>query len=157
MNFTPSRSKVSPLPPTLPESHRAMPLSLSCTALAPSATADAWTPGALHPGLQGSQSASTPHAPPHPDSPPAHSNFLFKSKATHPLPESPLFLWRTLPYTLLAMMNTVYCVCFKEVYLIAPFFLSLLLTSPMPAFSLGFLGGNDEHMIFFSHFSNSLF
>lgn len=51
MNFTPSRSKVSPLPPTLPESHRAMPLSLSCTALAPLATADAWTPGALHPGL----------------------------------------------------------------------------------------------------------
>lgn len=37
----------------------------------------------------------------------------------------------------------------KKFYLIAPFFLFLLLTSPMPAFSLGFLGGNDEHINFF--------
>lgn len=37
----------------------------------------------------------------------------------------------------------------EKFYLIAPFFLFLLLASPMPAFSLGFLGGNDEHMNFF--------
>lgn len=160
MNFTPSRSEVSPLPTTLPESHRAMP---------PPSPPPPWPPRPSRtPGRPDAQGPA-PRAPLAASPPPLHTphptptllqhipTFYLKSKATHPLPDSPLFLWRTLPYTLLPMMNTVYCVCFKEVYLIAPFFLSLLLTSPMPAFSLGFLGGNDEHMNFFSHFSNSLF
>ena len=157
MNFTPSRSKVSPLPPTLPESHRAVP---------PPSPAPLWPLG--HCGRLDVRGPA-PRAPLAASPPPLHTphptpillqhipTFYLKSKATHPLPDSPLFLWRTLPYTLLPMMNTVYCVCFKEVYLIAPFFLSLLLTSPMPAFSLGFLGGNDEHMNFFFSLSNSLF
>lgn len=116
---------------------------LSCTSLPTShlRCPRACTHGSLgiHSGVA-REASSTPHAPPCLNSPLAHSNFLFKKVKLPPrLPDSPLFLWRTLPYTILQMMNTVY-VCALKFYLIAPF-LSLLLTSPMPAFSLRFLGG----------------
>ena len=110
MNFTPLRSKVSPLPPTLPESHCAMP---------PPSPVPPWpprplrAPGRLGPctqGSTGSQSASTPHAPPHPDSPPAHSNFLFKSKATHPLPDPPFSMENVALYSTSDDEHCVVCV-----------------------------------------------
>lgn len=82
-------------------------------------------------GLHWQQSPPSPHAPPDPDSPQHIPTFYLKSKATHHSLIPLFFYGRCL---ILPMMNTVYCVCFKEVYLIAPFFLSLLLTSPMPAF-----------------------
>lgn len=122
MNFTPSRSKVSPPSPKHCRSRIVPCPSLSCTSLAPSATAGAPGPctqgttgiqlhlrrgsrGRLHSTFPCPTPALLQHIP----------TFYLKSKATHGLPDSPLFLWGALPYTLLPMMNTVYCVRFKEV------------------------------------------
>lgn len=59
-----------------------------------------------------------------------------------------LFLWRTLPYTLLQMMNTVYCVCFKVLFNCS--LLPVLVTHlPHASFQFRVLGGNDEHINFF--------
>lgn len=152
MNFTPSRSKVSPPPPTLPESHHcAMPLS----------PAPPWPP-------------ATSGAPgPAPRAPPAPTHLLRRPRgrlhSTGPGPATTLlqhiptfylktklptdsptpFLWRTLPYTLLQIMNTVYCVCFKDVLFNCSLLPVLVTCLPHACFQWRVLGGNDEHTDFF--------
>lgn len=142
MNFTPSRSKVSPPNTAGVASCHAPFLHL------PGPTSHRGRPGALHPGHQW-------HPPPLHMPQPRHTllqhipTFYLKSKATHGLPNSPLFLWRTLPYTLLQMMNTVYCVCFKEVLFNCSPLPVLVTHLPHACFQFRVLGGNDEHMNLF--------
>lgn len=143
---------MSPLhPPTLPEPHhRAMSLS----------PAPLWPPGHLgRPGpytkyttgihfQRGSRGHLCSTCPSPATTLLQHiPTFYLKSKATHGLPD-PLFLWKTLPYTLFQMMNTVYCVCFKVLFNCS--LLPVLVTHlPHACFHFRVLGGNDEHMNFF--------
>lgn len=136
--------------PTLPESrHRAMPLSP-----APARPRAPQTPRALHPGPPWRPPPERLKRPPllHTPQPchssPAHSNFLFKKLKLPTDSLIPLFLWRTLPYTLLQMMNTVYCVCFKVLFNCS--LLPVLVTHlPHACFQFRVWGGNDEHINFF--------
>lgn len=135
MNFTPSRSKVTPsLPSTLPES----PVPCPSLPPLPGPTRHLRSPGVWGGrGCSGSTSRGAQVAAPLPLPSPATAllqhipTFYLKDQATHGLPDPPLFLWRTLPYTLL-QMNTVFCVCFNILFNCS--LLPVLVTHlPMPA------------------------
>lgn len=97
MNFTPSRSKVSP-PPPLPQHCRSRIVpcpSLSRTALGPSSHRG--RPGPCTQGTTGIQlhprgRLHSTRPCPAPNSPPAHSNFLFNVKLPKDFP-IPLFFY----------------------------------------------------------------
>lgn len=116
MNFTQSE-QVSPSPNTAGVASCHAPLPLLHRPWPPWPLRAPGRPGPCTQGSTGSQSASTPHAPPDPDSPQHIPTFYLKSKATHPLPDSPLFLWRTLPYTLLPDdEHCVLCVLLRSLF-----------------------------------------
>lgn len=139
MHFTPSRSKVSTPPHSLPQ-HCRSPI-VPCTPSLP--------PLSLHPPPQGPE-RSLPLAPTSAEArelPPLHCPALpwlsrhsssclkVRCRRTPPTP----FFYGERCLTLLQMMNTV-CARFKEFLFncsLPPFFSSHL---PMPTFSLGFWG-----------------
>lgn len=147
MHFTPWRSKVSPAP-----APNTAGVRVPCPSPAPPQPCwPLWVPGALHPAL---------HWHPPLERPGGHQDATWPAPAQH-IPTFylkiedavdsalPPFLWRTLPYALLQMMNTVYRVCFKQVSVHCSLFLSCH-SPPHACFQFRVLGGNDEHMKFFS-------